>query len=63
MTPDERTALNEAVCKRLGWVQDESGWWRVNQYGAYHITTVYVRHATTYYGYVLGAVWERNEGC
>lgn len=23
MTPDERTALNEAVCKRLGW----TAWW------------------------------------
>ena len=30
MTPDERTALNEAVCKRLGWTKTtefEWDWW------------------------------------
>jgi hypothetical protein len=27
MTPDERTALNEAVCKRLGWVLRPDGVW------------------------------------
>jgi len=28
MTPDERTALNEAVCKRLGWTADGGTWVR-----------------------------------
>lgn len=29
MTPDERTALNEAVCKRLGWTKayPDAIWW------------------------------------
>jgi len=27
MTPDERTALNEAVCKRLGWTDTGGGTW------------------------------------
>ena len=30
MTPDERTALNEAVCKRLGWVLRPDGVWVVD---------------------------------
>ena len=28
MTPDERTALNEAVCKRLGWVRLDDYHWQ-----------------------------------
>ena len=46
MTPDERTALNEAVCKRLGWTNDfvwldveggeHVGWAAPNGEGWYH---------------------------
>ena len=46
MTPDERTALNEAVCKRLGWTKyfvwldveggEHVGWSAQNGEGWYH---------------------------